>query len=152
MLPSALASLPPSMTGRPASLSSVEASSPGSGGHTGSPQSVATIGISLPGLPVDEPEMGPELLPLNPLLADPPPNPPLELLDPPPQLNPISAPQRIAATRIASMRQPAVALTLAIAAVYRARRTDRKRALAEDEGRAAERLRRGETPDHARQA
>src|SRR5580658_1806260 len=106
MLPSALASLPPSMTG-PASVSSVVASSPGSGGHTGSPQSVATMGIPLE-LPVDEPEMGPELLPPNPPLANPPlapsAGPPVGA--PSPQLHTISAPQRTAATRFASMLQP----------------------------------------------
>jgi len=77
---------------------------------------VATIPV--PGLPLDEPEMGP--LPLNPPLTNP--LPPSDagsssmlLPDWLAQLHPVSAPQRTAATRIASMRQPAVALTVAIA-------------------------------------
>jgi hypothetical protein len=40
---------------------------------------------------------------------------PPPLLDPPPLLHPIKTPQRTAATRFASMRQPALALTLALA-------------------------------------
>jgi hypothetical protein len=57
-------------------------------------------------VPDDELVIGPELLPLKPPLTNPPL--PLSVLLPlgDPQLQPMSAPQRTAATRIASMRQP----------------------------------------------
>lgn len=70
--------------------------------------------MMVPG-PVDEPEVAPELLPPNPPALLPTASPPSAGSSSVPdwlaQLHPISAPQRTAAARVASMRLPTATLT-----------------------------------------